>query len=525
MKRFIGILLIGVMVLTSFIGCAKEAEKEAQLPAAQEEVQLPSAQEIVDGVVESLYMVKTYQMDMDMTMEMAGEAKGETFGTTTAMDFSGVFDVENRQMWVDATMNVAVPGESEVDMGMEMYLIGDMLYMMMDVPEMGPMWVKSETPQGYWEPMSQVEAQVELLNTAQVEVVGSESVRGLDCYVLQVTPDMKQLWKMAMQQAQATGGEVPEVMEELIEEMFRSFSVKQWITKETYFLTKAEIDMAMELTPESMGIPGEEGVITMDIAISLLAYNYNQPVSIVLPAEAEGAIEAPKQSATAPEPTPPSPPPSPPTAPELTPPSPPPSPPTAPEPTPPPTLPPGELIYEDDFSDPNSGWSRESLEELEYDYEDGEYHILVMAKKPRSGGWVWNRRAGQLADFVLEIDARPTSGARATVYGVIFRVQDGQNFYRFSVTGDGYYLVMKWLNGIATVLLNGKSAFVKEGNSTNHLKVVCKGSQLEVYVNDHHLTTVTDNSFAEGWVGMIVTTPVPNGCAVAFDNLKVYSID
>jgi len=40
-----------------------------------------------------------------------------------------------------------------------------------------------------------------------------------------------------------------------------------------------------------MGFPEEEGVLRMDIAMSLLAYNYNQPVSIVLPPEAEEAIE------------------------------------------------------------------------------------------------------------------------------------------------------------------------------------------------------------------------------------------
>jgi hypothetical protein len=57
-------------------------------------------------------------------------------------------------------------------------------------------------------------------------------------------------------------------------------------------LTKAEIDMAMEFTPEDMGFPEEEGIMTMDIAMSFLGYDYNQPVSIVLPPEAEEAVEA-----------------------------------------------------------------------------------------------------------------------------------------------------------------------------------------------------------------------------------------
>ena len=282
-KKILSMSLVLVMVL-SFPACAGEG------------VELPSAQEIVDGVIESLDDIRTGQFDMDMTMDMAGEAEGETFESTMVMDSSGALDFDNRQMRMDLTMYMAMPGEPEVEVAMEIYLIGDMMYMSAEVPGMGLMWMKSEMPEGYWEQMSQVQSsQVELLEAAQVEVIGSEKVRGVDCYVLQLTPDMAQLWQLAMQQAEVTELEMPAVSEEFVLEMFRSFSVKQWIAKDTYFLTKAEIDMAMELTPEAMGFPGEEGMLAMDIAIALLTYNYNQPVSIVLPPEAEEAIEVPIQ--------------------------------------------------------------------------------------------------------------------------------------------------------------------------------------------------------------------------------------
>ncbi len=77
--------------------------------------------------------------------------------------------------------------------------------------------------------------------------------------------------------------------------MFRSFSVKQWIAKDTYFLAKAEIDIAVELIPEALGFPEEEGGMIMDIPMNLLSHSYNQPVSIVLPPEAEEAIEMPTE--------------------------------------------------------------------------------------------------------------------------------------------------------------------------------------------------------------------------------------
>ncbi len=286
-KKILTMPLVLVLVL-SFTACTEEAKEAA------EEVGLPPVQEIVDGVIEALDNISTYQFDMDMTMDMAGEAEGEAFEMTTVMDSSGALDLDNREMMIDMTMDIALPGEGEMEMGMTMYLIGDMMYIMMETPGMDPTWVKSELPARYWEQMSQTESQAELLKTAQVKVIGSETINGIDSYVFQLTPDMAQLWQLAMQQA-AVGGEgvLPDVTEKALQEMFRSFSVKQWIAKDTYYLTKAEIDMAIELTPELMGFSGEEGALTMDISMVLLSHSYNQPVSIVLPPEAEEAIEMP----------------------------------------------------------------------------------------------------------------------------------------------------------------------------------------------------------------------------------------
>jgi len=192
-------------------------------------------------------------------------------------------------------------------------------------------------------------------------------------------------------------------------------------------------------------------------------------------------------------------------------------------PTPPAPAPSPKLIYEDDFSNPTSGWIRESTEEYDFNYEDGEYHILV--KTYDWASWVRNRDAGRVTDFTLEIDARLVSGPTQSLYGVVFRFQNHDNFYRFLVSGDGYYLVGTMLNGKWIELQSKtKSAYIKEGNSTNHLEVVCEGSQIKVYANGHHFTTVTDDSFADGYVGMIVDTPEPDS-HVAFDNIRVYSLD
>ena len=76
-KKILAISLVLVMVL-SFSACAEE---------------LLSAQEISSGVIESLDDIRTYQFDMDMTIDMAGEVEGETIEGTITMDGSGTLDL------------------------------------------------------------------------------------------------------------------------------------------------------------------------------------------------------------------------------------------------------------------------------------------------------------------------------------------------------------------------------------------------------------------------------------------------
>ncbi len=270
-KKILPTGLVLVMVL-SFTACAG----------------LPSAQEIVDGVIESFDNIKTYQLDMDVTFDMAGEDEGEAFEFTQALGYIGAVDVENKQMRLEMTYRSIAETQPEMEQVTEMYLIGNIQYQMQQTEE-GPEWKKYEVPAETWEEFQQIgwgESQIELLEAAQVEVIGSERVGGIDCYVLEVTPDLEQLWQLSNH---LHFDEARDVTEKYLQEVFRSFSVKQWVAKDTYFLMKAEIDIAEEFPPDGAG-PS-----TVDIAMVLLSYNYNQPVSIVLPPEAEEAIEVPME--------------------------------------------------------------------------------------------------------------------------------------------------------------------------------------------------------------------------------------
>jgi hypothetical protein len=291
-KKFLVACLVVSMVF-SFTGCTEEVVEE-----------LPLAKEIVDSAIESSHNLKTYQFDTDATIAMTSNATdSEISEMTMVMHSVSLFDIENQQMQAEMSANVSVPGELEMEMDLAYYVLDDTLYLMMAAPILGTQWMKSEipetgVPEEFWEQMNEITTQMKLLETSTVEVLGTEKVNNVDCYILKLNPDLKQLWQWAMEQANQTGQGIPgdveaemESFAEILQKIFNNASIKQWIAKDSHYLARAEINLDMELSPETMGFPEEEGGITLDINMILMAYNYNQPVSIILPPEAKEAEE------------------------------------------------------------------------------------------------------------------------------------------------------------------------------------------------------------------------------------------
>jgi hypothetical protein len=145
-----------------------------------------------------------------------------------------------------------------------------------------------------------------------------------------------------------------------------------------------------------------------------------------------------------------------------------------------PVTPPVEVsnvIFEDDFSDPDSGWTEGSEEIATLAYENGGYRILV-----KEAGWVvWghNYDIGELGDFVLEVDAKLLSPGDSNWYGIIFREQDNDNLYHLSISsGHGSYMIQKVYDGTPSTLKDwSDSIYIQAGASTNHLKVICQGAR------------------------------------------------
>jgi hypothetical protein len=126
----------------------------------------------------------------------------------------------------------------------------------------------------------------------EIEYLGSETVDGASCYVIQLTPDIAAMMDWMAGQGMADMGLEELVYLDLVEDMFEDLAYTVWVDKDTKYIKKMEMHMLAEMSAEDLGemAAGEDFTMTMEISMVMEMYDLNQPVEITLPAEAEDAI-------------------------------------------------------------------------------------------------------------------------------------------------------------------------------------------------------------------------------------------
>jgi hypothetical protein len=178
-------------------------------------------------------------------------------------------------------------------------------------------------------------------------------------------------------------------------------------------------------------------------------------------------------------------------------------------------------LMQDDFSDPESGWTIFSGQDGLNDYQNGGFRILVNNEQY----YFWSNPGRSFKDVVIEVDAKKLDGPDNNDYGVICRYQDVENFYFFTIGSDGYYGISKYTKDGDSLLgmssLGKNTDVILGGDATNHIKVTCSGSSLKLEVNGTLLAEAEDADFTSGDIGLIAGSNDTVGVDVLFDNLMV----
>jgi hypothetical protein len=184
--------------------------------------------------------------------------------------------------------------------------------------------------------------------------------------------------------------------------------------------------------------------------------------------------------------------------------------------------------YQDDFSNPGSGWGTGTSDEGQGGYKDGRYFVLA---KPNAGfatlGDPW------FADFVLEVDVHHVSG-EGTEDGWFVILRDWREP---STSPHGFYALKGQPNdGLSHLRMHNRTKDtttelfghlrprINGAYSTTHVLVVLKGPWIAVYFNGSPAGIGYDETYRQGKVGMGAGSESGTPIEVHFDNLKIWDI-
>ena len=99
------------------------------------------------------------------------------------------------------------------------------------------------------------------------------------------------------------------------------------------------------------------------------------------------------------------------------------------------------VLFQDDFSNPKSGWDRTNQGGNSTDYADGKYRITLAT--PQQDIWA-NPYQYFDKDIIVEVDAWQNPRTVQAAYGIICGYSDVNNFYALTIGGVGYVEIFRY---------------------------------------------------------------------------------
>lgn len=176
------------------------------------------------------------------------------------------------------------------------------------------------------------------------------------------------------------------------------------------------------------------------------------------------------------------------------------------------------VLFEDDFSDPSSGWGAMDLDSGSTHYRDGQLQIEVISDQYI----IWATPEKSFNSVIISVSATVLQSVGDGEFGVLCGYQDVDNFYGLEISEDGYYSIWKYVEGEYETLVDWEySSRVHDGQGNYTIAVLCDNQTLALAANGEVLAEVSDPAFRYGDIGLIAGTLDQGGLLVGFDDLVV----
>ena len=175
----------------------------------------------------------------------------------------------------------------------------------------------------------------------------------------------------------------------------------------------------------------------------------------------------------------------------------------------------------DSFEDNRNGWAPKRYSANgSTAIENGQFTINAIYNNQDYGWAEWNPNIA-FDQLNLEVDVQIAEGAPQSQIGVMFGVQDLENYYLFRVTNDGRYVVYRRVGGSNQAITEAAaSPAIKSDRQVNHLRLTVISNTLTALINNQPVLQAAI-AYEPGFVGFWCGVFSAGQTRCAFDNLTV----
>jgi len=273
------VVFLVLALLFGLSGCSSEA----------------TAQEISSKTINAMATLHTdrYTQTLQIVLEVTGGIKPGNL--TMSGRTTGSENLVSQEAQTTNDVRVEMTGvASKLDVSHDTYFVGGWMYM----KAVGYPWYKEKLPEDTWASESQIGQQTESLKRVHnLTRLDDENIDGVDCYVLQATPELNSAIELGVvQELDTYFGSNISVSSVDWGNVVKYLSVRKWISKNEHLVVKLSYDLSIEILPQDLGNTTIDMTrINVNATGQTNYYDYNKPVVIQLPPDAQSATELPLQ--------------------------------------------------------------------------------------------------------------------------------------------------------------------------------------------------------------------------------------
>ncbi len=186
------------------------------------------------------------------------------------------------------------------------------------------------------------------------------------------------------------------------------------------------------------------------------------------------------------------------------------------------------VLFEDNFTDPSSGWAEAKFDNYFIGYHEPEYYHVEI-DSPNSKTTVFVPEKPTFSDVTIEVKVQTNSTKTATegdyIYGPVFR-RSGDQYYAFAIssTTKKWYVLKSSPTELVT-LAEGTDPSIHDPDADDTLRVDAQGADFFFHLNGRLVSQLTDADYTEGEVGFYVQTFDSPQAHIHFDELTIQNFE